>query len=319
MSLILRNAIESIQIGVEDFSSSDQKRMLSAVRNVTSGIILLFKEKLRQLSPPESEGALIKQQVLPIIGAGGQVTFRGKGEKTVDVYQIEERFEALGVSVAWKKFRRLTDIRNKIEHYYLAESHDQAREALSDAFVVMKDFILNELGHQPRNLLGDKTWLSLLDISSVFEKEYEFCKSTIGTLDWHKPELFLMADYLSCPSCDSSLIRTTSPADTSIFRADFLCTSCGLGWKVSDLSEAAVSEAYFGDAYIAASQGGEAPVWDCRDCGSHAYLMEADICASCGATAVHYQCPACASVDGDEGVRFGELCGYHASLAARDD
>jgi hypothetical protein len=41
---ILNNAIESIQIGVEDFRSEDKRRQLSAVRNVVAGILLLYKD-----------------------------------------------------------------------------------------------------------------------------------------------------------------------------------------------------------------------------------------------------------------------------------
>lgn len=46
MDTILTNAIQSIQIGVEDYRSDDRRRLLSAIRNVQAGILLLCKEKL---------------------------------------------------------------------------------------------------------------------------------------------------------------------------------------------------------------------------------------------------------------------------------
>jgi len=49
---ILDNAVQSIQIGIEDYRSSDPRRLLSAIRNVQAGILLLCKEQLRRLSPP---------------------------------------------------------------------------------------------------------------------------------------------------------------------------------------------------------------------------------------------------------------------------
>jgi hypothetical protein len=61
MHTILENAVQSLQIGIEDYQSTDQRRTLSAVRNITAGVLLLFKEKLRQLSPPNSNDVLIKQ------------------------------------------------------------------------------------------------------------------------------------------------------------------------------------------------------------------------------------------------------------------
>ena len=45
---LFTNAIETIQIGVEDLLRNDERRVLSAVRNVHAGVLLLCKEKLRR-------------------------------------------------------------------------------------------------------------------------------------------------------------------------------------------------------------------------------------------------------------------------------
>ena len=37
MDTILKNAVQSLQIGIEDFESADERRVLSSVRNVTAG------------------------------------------------------------------------------------------------------------------------------------------------------------------------------------------------------------------------------------------------------------------------------------------
>ena len=80
MDTILNNAVQSIQIGVEDYKSSDPRRVLSATRNITAGVLLLFKEKLRQLSPPDSDEVLIKQRIQPEFDANGGVVFIGDGK-----------------------------------------------------------------------------------------------------------------------------------------------------------------------------------------------------------------------------------------------
>lgn len=64
MDTLLNNAISSIQIGIEDYESEDERRVLSAVRNLTAGILLLFKEKLSELSPGDSNEVLLKQQIM---------------------------------------------------------------------------------------------------------------------------------------------------------------------------------------------------------------------------------------------------------------
>jgi hypothetical protein len=123
---ILNNAVESIQIGVEDFRSPDPRRQLSAVRNVAAGILLLFKEMLRRLSPADDAELLIRTTLLPHQPEDGVLRFRGTGRKTVDVQQIRERFGSLRVDVDWRLFEKISGIRNDMEHYYTAvESLDQ--------------------------------------------------------------------------------------------------------------------------------------------------------------------------------------------------
>jgi hypothetical protein len=91
MDTILKNAIQSIQIGVEDYESKDSRRVLSSVRNLSAGVLLIFKEKLRLLSPPGSNESLLKQKVRPE-KESGSVSFVGVGKKTVDVQQINVFF-----------------------------------------------------------------------------------------------------------------------------------------------------------------------------------------------------------------------------------
>ena len=60
-SPLLTNAIDAVQLGLEDFDDSekDSRRALSAVRNLYAGVLLLQKEALRRRSPPGSDDALI--------------------------------------------------------------------------------------------------------------------------------------------------------------------------------------------------------------------------------------------------------------------
>ena len=74
---LFENALHSIQIGVEDFGSDDPRRILSAVRNVQAGVLLLCKEKLRRLSPDGE--LLLKQKLEPILGAGGLLVLKVSG------------------------------------------------------------------------------------------------------------------------------------------------------------------------------------------------------------------------------------------------
>ncbi|UJP07023.1 MAG: hypothetical protein LZF84_08170 [Nitrosomonas sp.] len=124
----MKNAVASIQIGIEDYYSKDPRRALSAVRNISAGILLLFKERLRELSPSDSDEVLIKQQIYPELDSSGDLVFLGKGKNTVDVRQIQERFNSLGVIADWKRLDAVVKIRNDIEHYCTIESTSRMKD-----------------------------------------------------------------------------------------------------------------------------------------------------------------------------------------------
>ena len=108
---LLKNAVESIHVGVEDFDSDDEKRSVSAMRNIAAGLLLLFKSKLCLLSPPSDTELLIKKDLIPTVDGDGKFIFVGKGRKTVDVTQIRERLTAMKVEVDWKRVEEITSLR----------------------------------------------------------------------------------------------------------------------------------------------------------------------------------------------------------------
>src|SRR5258708_4442341 len=116
---LITNAIESIQVGVEDYQVGTRPRLLSAVRNIHAGILLLFKDALRDVSPPGSNNALMMAVIAPSrSGTINKVSFVGVGNKTATVRQITERFDALGMKADWKRFGRINQIRNEVEHLF---------------------------------------------------------------------------------------------------------------------------------------------------------------------------------------------------------
>jgi len=138
---ILKNAIDSIAVGLEDYSSSDKRRIISCTRNVYAGILLLFKHKLSLLSPANSDEALIKQVVLPIINEEDRVEWKGQGPKTVDLHSIEERFKSLKIDVDWNRLKKINNFRNNIEHYFSNLEQDDIRSLLSNSFVIINDWL----------------------------------------------------------------------------------------------------------------------------------------------------------------------------------
>ena len=124
------------------------RRILSAVRNLSSGALLLFKEKLRKLSPSDSDEVLLKQKIKPTKN-DADVVFVGCGKKTVDVQDIKERFSGLEIDVDWARVEKIIKARNDIEHYCTKESTGRLKELIANSFVIIRSFLASELELKP--------------------------------------------------------------------------------------------------------------------------------------------------------------------------
>lgn len=319
MNTILANAVQSIQIGIEDFQSSDPRRALSAIRNITAGILLLFKEKLRELSPSDSDEVLIKQRVQPEFDTNGNVVFKGDGKKTVDVQQIEERFSSLNIETDWKRFKKVVAIRNDIEHYCTTESSDRLKELVADSFIIVRNFVSSQLGYEPVSLLGEETWKVLLDVAGVYQRELDECSEAISQIDWRSDAMSDMAEYLRCPKCHSALVKPTDPETEPSYSIEFSCSSCGHVTSVDEMAEDALGECFAGDIYSAMKDAEPSPIGTCPECGREAFILQEDMCAACGESLSYYECAICGESLGPDDQDGGGLCGYHHHMAMKDD
>jgi len=319
MDTILKNAVVSIQLGVEDYLSADERRSLSAVRNLTAGLLLLFKEKLRRLSPAESNEALIKKVLRPMIGDDGSLRMQGQGKKTVDVQDIRERFTSLGVAVDFTRVERIIDLRNEIEHYRTGVSANGMRELLAKSFVVIRDFIATELDDVPRDLLGEQVWSTLLEETEVYDREKAECLASMDKVAWQSDCLAQVAQHIRCKECDSELMR---PVDTEVRRVDdlsFRCMSCGQLSTFDDVIEDAVSDCFFVESYVAMTDGGDVPVTICHECGKDTFVFAEGTCLACHGTLDYTECAVCGEGLGPDDQDNNGLCSYHAWQAQKDD
>lgn len=313
---LIDNAVRSMQIGIEDYG--DATRVVSSVRNVHAGILLLFKEKLRQLSPPHSNEALIKQRIIPSRDSSGVITFVGKGKNTVDIQEIKERFKSLSVQADWTSFDRLTEVRNNVEHYYAMDPDHMVQEAMAKAFAVANRFIRTELQAEPAQLLGSPSWDKLLEIKDVFDKEKAECRALMALVPWVGDSLRSAVDQFECVECSSSLLV---PIDASAPPPDVAlqCRGCGHRMEFAEQAAKLLSEAYWGDAFEAAKGGGDPPLADCPGCGQETYIVEDDRCPACEYVRRHKECLVCSTDLSADEQELGGLCFYHADVMSRDD
>lgn len=299
--------------------SRDPRRLLSATRNLTAGVLLLFKEKLREMSPADSDEVLIKQRIEPCIGKDGVLSFRGKGRKTVDAQQIRERFSALRIEVAWKRFDDIISIRNEIEHHSTSESAPRLMELIADSFLIIRDFTSAQLGRKPVQLLGNDTWRVLTNVALSRDKNLTDCRREIAKIGWPSKALLKISTYLRCSNCESDLINPATPMQ-SFPNLQFHCTACNTKSLYDSMAEDAVDRCYEQEIEEAMWAGERSPVYLCYRCRKVTYLEAEDLCATCGATRIYKNCVVCGdSLDSLDQDMNGLCSIHHAQLQGKLD
>lgn len=311
---LFENAIRSIRLGLEDFELDDDARLLSAVRNLGAGILLLYKTKLSELSPKGSEDSLIKKQVIPKRNGQGEIVWVGSGKRTVDVSEIQERFKSLGITTNWERLNKITALRNDIEHHYTTSARDAIRGMISDCFVIVRDFIANELGRDPMVELGPEAWASLVSVSEVIEKERGFCKIQMEKVDWRSSELEEAIPKIECQKCGSPLLSPVGEDRESGIK----CRSCGAEEDFESATERALAESLGWKNHFAIKDGGEEVLVTCPFCYQDTYIVEERACAVCGETCAD-TCDLCGNSIPTCEYSDGRLCGYCDHLLSKDD
>lgn len=304
---IYKNAIDSIKVGIEDMQSTQSGRVISGLRNIHAGILLLIKEMLVRLSPKGSDEVLIKQNIQPTIDASGKLSFTGKGKKTVDIQQMTERCKSLGISIDWKQIEEITRIRNDSEHYYTKIVPKAIQGSLAKSFIVIRD-LLNQLKIDPRKALGEEAWRYLLKNNEVYKKERDVCRKLIEQVDWESSILESAILGISCSVCGSDLLSPME-TDNSYYDTDLECRSCGILKKFHEYAEEALKDINQPNKYLVMTDGNDEEIIDCPHCGEFGYVMEEVRCALCGESAEH-KCALCSNTIPASEINVGSLCGY---------
>lgn len=321
MNSLLENAILSIQLGLEDYSSKDKRRIISAARNLYAGVLLLCKEVLRRLSPPGSNDVLIRTRKKAVKNQDGTVHFIGEGRKTIDRVEIEEVFKQLQLKVDLSKLSRLAEIRNDIEHMHAAVAPALIQEAIADAMPIIRAVVVDELHEEPAPLLGDKAWDALLAEAKVFKEAQDACEESFSKIDWKSEALADPAVELRCPHCTSTLLRNDNASAISFDEMQLVCSKCGEHAEVGEVIEEALERAFEWDAHEAAKEGLEGPVENCPECDRETFIVGERRCAACEFSLEGYECAVCSEQLSVDGYRYGDgkLCSYHTHVFAKDD
>lgn len=317
MSSLFENAVQSIQLGVEDYQANDPKRAVSAVRNFYAGVLLLAKEVLIRQAPDADPEDIVSARYKPVPDGGEGVKFVPASRQTIDFTTIGERFRDFGLSIRQAALNDLNRIRNDLEHYYTDKHHEAVREAIAKAFPMVAD-LFRLIDEAPHEILGD-TWQVMLEVRDVYERELEVCKQTFENVEW--PSVILADLQFSCPQCHSDLVEQNDPHNKSHESMDCRCRSCGHQFSAEVAIQRALDTHFEAESYIALTDGGDQPVHDCPECGLITYLLTDEEVGCVWCRYVLGECARCMTGLTPENVSPDNLnlCGYCEHLMSKDD
>ena len=318
MQNLFENAVQSIQLGVEDFKVHKPARALSAVRNFYAGLLLLAKEVLVRKVPNADESEVIAQGYRPVPDDSGGVKYVRQSKRTIDLATIGDRFRDFRITIDQKALKELSDIRNDIEHLYPKVPHDSVRQALAKAFPVAAE-LFRLAGEEPRKVIGE-AWETMLEVRAVYDQERNACRATFGKVEWRSP--ILGHAPLICPECRSELVAQDDLDNRDQEDVKALCRSCGASINAEVLIETAVEAHLKWQSYVAMTDGDVAPLQHCPECGLATYILsEEEIgCVWCEFT-LNDKCSRCHTPLMPDDVDFHNynLCSYCGYLLAKDD
>ena len=310
MSSLYQNAITSIRLGIEDFQTDEDDRMISSARNYYAGFCLLAKECLVRAAPHADPMQVIGAKTKPVSDGAGGVMVAPDGHTTIGVNDLKKRFSDFGLPWPDGDLQKLVRMRNQIEHHHLNEPVAALAETIASSFPMVVDFF-TILGEDPKAELGD-TWDVILERHDVFKKMQAVCLTELATIEWHIEPANL--DRMFCPNCGSSLIWQEDLGNQVVESFHAKCAQCGEVFDHEDSIRMLVDAAFWVDDYIAATEGGEPVLNNCPNCAlPDAYVQngEANGCIACGFV-LDESCTRCGT-----GITLDEysmldtgLCGY---------
>lgn len=316
---LLQNAFDSIELGMDDFSWGEHKRIISAVRNFYAGVLLLGKECLIRAVPGDRNMSAIYSRYTPYIDEEDMgLKFKPIGIKTVDLEEMKKRFESFGLSWPKTDMRRLQILRNNLEHFHAKESINQMKEVIKECFPIVENFF-DILELDPSQEIGD-AWSTMLKEKDFFNDIQQRCLKSFENISF---PIEIDFEKIKCSICNSSLIYQEDPTNVCLSDVEVRCRSCG-EYDIAPYGfPSMVIEALYHRAdFISVKYHGETVIFDCNSCGEGTYVSTGDvnICFSCEES-VGGECARCGddlSIE-NQSINNSSYCDYCDHMMNKSD
>ncbi|PKR50466.1 hypothetical protein [Thalassospira marina] len=293
-SSIFFNAVKSLQLGIQDFSSDQEKRLLSAVRNFYSGLLLLGKENLIFSSPKADPTLLLASNYRPLPDGKGGVRLE-PSKATIDFDQLLKRLGQFGKPIDKEKqaaLKALRDARNEIEHGSIEHGHQKLRELISSLFPLTIEWF-KDVGEDPLHHL-ESAYDTMLEVHEVFEAELARCRSSYKNVNFHSESI--TDEALICPACGSTLVEQLNTENTEQCEMKLRCRTCGTKPERENVIVETLDTILGYEAYTRMTDSGEdGPIYFCPSCGQNAFVDFEEACAACGYQIEAMNCQICGS------------------------
>lgn len=314
MSDLLKNAIDSIQLGIEDYQANDERRAASAVRNFYAGVLLLGKACLLNAAPESDPMDVLASRFTPVPDGSGGVNYVPQGQTTIDLQELRDRFKSFGLVWPDGDIKRLQRLRNELEHFHSETPSAAMSEVIAACFPLVAGF-LEILELDPANSLGE-AWSAMLAEKAFFKKKKAECDATLAKVDW--PIELSKLDEIECPACGSALLCQKHADNDEPASIEGACKACGKDISAEKFVEAVVGAEYGSDAYLAAKDGLGSVIHDCLECGNATYA--GGECWFCEYE-ISGECARCFTSLTPENLSpdSSTLCGYCDHIMSKDD
>ena len=206
--LLFANAIDAISIGIEDLgmAKTDQRRGVSAVRNAFSGLLLLYKSYLAEISQ-DDDNRLIWPN-FDAVKEDGRIVYKPDRKRTIDANAILRYFSMLNITIDKAAFERVRRFRNNTEHLYNVDDvkPNTVLEYVVDTVSLARDFMALHTKETLDKVLDEKVWAAFLHKNAIVDNVRQDRLRVLSKMKWFSNDVKSVFQNVCCPYCGCDLL-----------------------------------------------------------------------------------------------------------------